>query len=66
VVFDKGHPKIFLQVLFRGTYWLRFWALLQRSDDDKERIFDACKLLESRTMEFFASHGWSFIYRLEF
>jgi len=63
VVFDKGHPKTFLQVLFRGTYWLRFWALLQRSDDGNERILDACKLLESRAMEFFASHGWSFIYR---
>jgi len=46
VVFDKGHPKTFLQVFFRGTHWLRFWALLQRSDDDKEQIRDACKLLE--------------------
>jgi len=57
VVFDKGHLKTFLHVLFRGTLWLRFWALLQRSDGGKKRILDACKLLESRAMEFFASHG---------
>jgi hypothetical protein len=49
-IFDKGYPKTFLQVLFRETHWLRFWALLQCSDDDKERILDAFKLLESRAM----------------
>jgi len=65
VVFDKGHPKTFLQVLYRGTPWLQFWTLLQRSDDDKEQILDACKLLEPRAMEFFALHRWSFIYRLK-
>ena len=36
MVFDKVHPKTFLQVLFRGTHWLRFCALLQCSDDDKK------------------------------
>jgi len=51
-----------LQILFR---WLRFWALLQCSDEGKERILHACKLLESRAIEFFASYGWFFIY-LEF
>jgi hypothetical protein len=30
---------------------------LQRSDDDKERILDTCKLLESKVIEFFASVG---------
>jgi hypothetical protein len=28
VVFNKGHPKTFLRVLFRGTHWLWFWTLL--------------------------------------
>ena len=34
VVFDKTLPKSYLQVLFRVTYWLRFWAQLQKHDED--------------------------------
>ena len=41
-MFDKCRPKTFLQVLFRGTHWLRFWALLQRTDDRKDEIVKAC------------------------
>jgi hypothetical protein len=26
IVFDKTPTKTFLQVLFRGTHWLRFWS----------------------------------------
>jgi hypothetical protein len=33
VIFDKCRPKSFLQVLFKGTYWLRQWASLQQHDD---------------------------------
>ena len=64
MVFDKVQSKTLLQVLFRGTYWLRFWTLLQRSDEDKEWICEACWLLESRAMLFFKSNGWSFSYRI--
>jgi len=32
VVFDKCKPKSYLQVLFRGTYWLSQWALLQHHE----------------------------------
>jgi len=63
--FDGSHPKTFCRFFSVGTRWLCLWALLQRSDDGKERILDAGKLLESGVMEFFASNGWSFIYRLE-
>ncbi|CAO2192437.1 unnamed protein product [Urochloa humidicola] len=51
------------KVLFRGTHWLRFWALLQHTDD-KEDLVKACQYLESRAMKFFASHGWPFILRI--
>ena len=64
--FIKVTQKLFFRFFLGETYWLRFWALLQCSDDGKEWILDAYKLLESRVMEFFASHRWSFIYRLYF
>jgi hypothetical protein len=44
-VFDKCSPKTFLQVLFRGTYWFRFWGQLQRSEEKKECIYRACQTL---------------------
>ena len=60
-VFDKCRPKTFLQVLFGGTHWLRFWPLLQHTDDRKDEIVKACQGLESRSIEFFPYHGWPFI-----
>jgi len=38
VIFDKCRPKSFLQVLFRGTHWLRQWTNLQRHDDHREQL----------------------------
>jgi hypothetical protein len=43
---DKCHLKTFCK-FFQGAHRLRFWALLQLLDEGKERIIDACKLLES-------------------
>jgi len=57
VVFNKCQPKTFLQVLFRGMYWLRHWAQLQHSEDKKERMIQTCRLLEMSALYFFASHG---------
>ena len=56
-VFNKGQKQTFLQVLFWGIYWLRFWTQLQRLDEHKTSIVEACKLLESSAMLLFASHG---------
>ena len=33
IVFDKVNPQPCLQILFRATYWIRFWALLQKEED---------------------------------
>lgn len=64
VVFDKNPIQTYLQVLFRGTYWCRFWGLLQKREEDTIRIKDACRVLEATTMQIFAMHGWSFRNRL--
>jgi len=66
IVFNKCQPKTFLQVLFRGTYWLRHWTQLQRSEDQKERLIRACRLLEMSALCFFTSHGWPFSLRISF
>jgi hypothetical protein len=53
VVFDKCRPKYFLQVLFRGTHWLRQWARLQRCDDQRDQLILAGQHLETPALHFF-------------
>nr|TKW06142.1 hypothetical protein SEVIR_7G222600v2 [Setaria viridis] len=50
--FAQAYAHELLEVLFRGTHWLRFWTLLQHIDDRRERLVEACQLLESRAMLF--------------
>jgi len=66
VVFNKREPKTFLQVLFRGTHWLRHWAQLQHREEQKESLIQTCRLLEMLALRFFASHGWPFSLRIGF
>ena len=58
VVFDKCRPKFFLQVLFRGTYWLRQWAKLQRREELRLQLLLAGQRLETSALHFFSSNGW--------
>jgi hypothetical protein len=64
IVFDKTPNKTFLQVLYRGTHWLRFWSQLEKDDYNKELIRDACVKLETVAMQLFVDHGWRFSNRL--
>jgi len=66
VVFDKCKPKTFLQVLFRGTFWLRQWASLHCLEEDQEELREICQLLEGAALQFFASFGWLSSSRLGF
>ena len=63
IVFDKVNPQSSLQILFRATYWIRFWALLQK-EEDKITISENCRVLESIAMEIFTRNGWRFSNRL--
>jgi hypothetical protein len=58
VVFDKCRPKLYLQVLFRGTYWLRQWAKLQRREVLRDQLLRAGQRLETSALQFFSSNGW--------
>jgi hypothetical protein len=40
--------KSILQVIFRGAYWLRFWAQLQRKEQAKDTLIAMSRKLESR------------------
>jgi hypothetical protein len=57
VVFDKCRPKYFLQVLFRGTHWLRQWTKLQWHDDRRDQLIIAGQHLETSALHFFGSNG---------
>jgi hypothetical protein len=65
IVFDKGIVPSYLQVLFRGTHWIRFWSLLHK-EQDRPSFKEGCRLLEFIAMEVFAAHGWSFRNRIAF
>ena len=58
VVFDKCRPKSLLQLLFKGTHWLRQWARLQRCDDRQDQLILAGQHLETSALHFFGSNGW--------
>ena len=58
MVLEKCQPKFLLQVLFKGTHWLRHWSQLQRCDEIKDRFSHVCRALETTAMQFFASFGW--------
>jgi hypothetical protein len=57
VVFDKCRLKTFLQVLFRGTYWLRQWASLQQHDDQRDQLIQVGQFLETSTLQFLVPMG---------
>jgi hypothetical protein len=64
VVFDKSPMKTFMQVIYRGTYWFRFWSQMQKAEDDKELIKTTCLKMENVVMDIFSKHGWRFTNRI--
>jgi hypothetical protein len=63
VVFDKAIAPFYLQVIFKGTYWIRYWTLLQK-EEDRQFMKATCRTIETATMEVFAKHGWRFSNRI--
>jgi hypothetical protein len=62
IIFHKIKLNSILQVIFRGTYWLRFWAQLQHSEQAKDAI-SLIKNLETTALEM-VKGGWQNMYRL--
>ena len=57
IVFNNTLPNSFIQVIFRGTYWTRSWAMLSK-EEDRTSLKDICRKLEVTIMEIFNKFGW--------
>ena len=64
LVFNNVSSFTYLQVLFRGTHWLRLWAQLQKDEADGVLIKNVCRRLESVAMQFCVNFGWRFSNRI--
>jgi hypothetical protein len=51
LIFQNCKYKYFMQAIFRGTYRLWFWALLQCDDKTKESFRLASRKLETTALE---------------
>ena len=51
IIFKKIKVKSTLQVIFRGTYWLRFWSQLQRDEQTKNTLSSLSKNVEMIALE---------------
>ena len=49
-----------MQVIFRETYWLRFWSMLQHEERTKDLFMKVSTSLEMVALELFESHGWKY------
>jgi hypothetical protein len=63
VVFEKIKINSILQVIFRGAYWLRFWAQLQRNNQAKDLLSMMRKKLEVVALEQ-VNGGWKHNFHL--
>jgi hypothetical protein len=59
MVFNNTRAVTLMQVIFGGTHWIHFLALLQK-EDERPHIIQGCRVLETTSMEIFACNGWSF------
>ena len=65
IMFDKALAPSYLHVIFKGTYWTRYWSLIQK-EEDCHLLMMGCRTVEIATMEVFARHDWRFANRLAF
>jgi hypothetical protein len=63
MIFNNTRAITPMQVIFRVTHWIRFWALLLK-EDERPHVIQGCRVLETTSMEIFATNGWSFSYRI--
>ena len=63
VVFNRIKSNSIMQIIFRGAYWLRFWAQLQREEQAKDALSMMSKKLEVIALEF-SNKGWKLLYCL--
>ena len=63
IVFNKIIINSIMHVIFRGTYWMCFWAQLQRDEQSKNTLSSMSKNIEMIALEL-SNGGRKHIYRL--
>jgi hypothetical protein len=61
IVFKKTKFNSILQVIFRGAYWLRFWAQLQHKEQAKHTLIAMSRKLEVVALQI-VNRGWNIFF----
>jgi hypothetical protein len=64
IVFQKSMSKSILQVIFRGTFWIRGWSILSKEEDVK-MLKEGCRWLETVAVELFNKSVWNVFKRIK-
>jgi hypothetical protein len=56
-VFQNLVNNSYLQVLFRGTYWIRQWSMMSKEEEGRN-LKEGCRYLEGLGLQFFGTCGW--------
>jgi len=64
LIFNKIKVNSVLQVIFRGTYWFRVWAQLQREEHAKNTFSSLSRLIEIVALDL-VKGGCKHVYRLQ-
>jgi hypothetical protein len=65
IVLHISHFISILQVMFRGTHWIRSWAVLSK-EEGRNILKECCRLVESVALEIFHKSGWNTLRRIGF
>jgi hypothetical protein len=52
-----------LQVMFRGTHWIRSWSILSR-EEGRYILKEGCRWVESVALEILHKSGWNAFRRI--
>jgi hypothetical protein len=58
LVFQKSQYMSILQVIFKGTCWIKSWSVLSKQDG-RTILNDGCCALEVAALELFHKSGWN-------
>jgi hypothetical protein len=64
LVFDNSPTKTYMQVLFRGMYWLRLSTQLQRHEEEGKVLLQTRGVLKTLVLQIFINFGWHFRNRI--
>ena len=63
-VFQNRVTNSYLQVLFRGTFWIRQWSMLSKEEEGR-KLKEGCRRLEGLALQFFGCSWWRNQKRIE-